>query len=60
VLFGAGRAALEVSAHRRYQQVDVVAGERRLDVDVDQLKAVIAGQLRAGRPQQPPQEPRSL
>ena len=53
----AGRAALEVGAHARHRRFGVGAGQRQLDVAVELLEALLAGQLGPGGPQDAAQAP---
>jgi len=53
VVLGARRAPLEVRLHAGDSGVGVPAGELDLHVTVELLEALLAGQLRAGRPEQP-------
>src|SRR5262245_33022993 len=55
VLLAAGRAAGEMSAQPRDRRVGVCAGELQLDVAVELLEALVAADLRLGRPEQPPE-----
>src|SRR3954452_6090598 len=48
VVLLAGRTALEVSAHARHRRFGVGARQRQLDVAVELLEALLAGQLRPG------------
>ena len=48
VVLLAGRAALEVGAHAGHGRVGVRAGQRELDVAVELLEALLAGQLGSG------------
>lgn len=60
VLFRARRTPLEVSAHTENQNVSVLVPELGLDVDVEEVEALIAGQFGTGWAKQPPQELLSL
>jgi hypothetical protein len=50
VVLVAGRAAIEVRAHARNLAIGVRFGQFELDVAVELLEALFAGQLRAGSP----------
>src|SRR4051794_23297106 len=60
VVLLAGRAALEVSAHPRHRRVGVGAGQRQLDVAVELLEALLAGQLGSGGGQDAGQAPQGV
>ena len=53
VVLAAGRAALEVRAHARHDGVRVAARALELNLAVELLEALLAGQLRAGGSEQP-------
>ena len=46
-------AAVEVSPHARDVDVGVRAGKLQLDVPIQLLEALLAGQLRSRRPDEP-------
>src|SRR3954454_23362751 len=48
VVLLAGRTALEVSAHARHRRFGVGAGQCQLDVGVELLEALLAGQFSPG------------
>src|SRR5215218_6236737 len=55
-VFGAGGAAVEVRAHTGNPRVGRGTGERHLDVAVELLEALLAGQLRGGGAKDPAQD----
>src|SRR6476620_3295742 len=55
-VLGAGRAAVEMRAHAGDPGVAGLAGEAQLDVAVELLEALLAGQLRSARAEHPAQE----
>src|SRR5690348_6381272 len=55
-VLGAGGAAVEVGAHPRHPGVGGLAGEAQLDVAVELLEALLAGQLRGVLAEHPAQQ----
>src|SRR6059058_1584141 len=55
-VLGAGGAALEVGVHAGDPRIGRLAGERQLDVAVELLEALLAGQLRSAGAEDPAQD----
>jgi hypothetical protein len=56
VVLATGGAAREVGSHARYSSVGVAARELKLDVAIEVFEALVAGQLRATRAEQPAEQ----
>ena len=56
MFLGAGGAALEVRSHPGDLRVGIRAGDLRLDVDIELIEALLAGQLGSCGPEQPPEQ----